>query len=110
LNLKKSQILYQLSLATTILSTTTSKYTTLTSTGTTSPCILGVWGAWSPCPSECQPDRYQKRSRIVISGTCFGPLHSSNLCDQTPCQQCTITREDYRRTLGHAPLGDSEFS
>jgi hypothetical protein len=92
-------------------SATTGYYTTLSSIGTTSVCVLSEWGPWSPCSSECQPDRYQSRTRSVVSGTaCSDPLEQSNSCDQTPCQQCTMTRENYIEQLQRAPPSDSKWN
>ena len=90
--------------------TTRTIYTTISSSGTTSVCILSPWGSWSSCPVECQLDRYQYRTRSVLNGTtCSQPLDDASPCDQTPCQQCTITRESYIKQLEHAPSSDSEF-
>jgi len=46
-----------------------------------------------------------------LSGTaCPGPLTDSLPCDQSPCQQCTMTRENYINELGYTPPSDSESS
>ncbi|CAF4538383.1 unnamed protein product, partial [Rotaria sp. Silwood1] len=92
---------------TTISTSTTTQTTTLSSTSTTSVCILSEWGPWSKCSSECQLNRYQSRSRSVLNGTtCRDPLDESRSCDHTPCQQCTMTRENYIQELERAPPSD----
>jgi hypothetical protein len=91
-------------------STITTGYTTPKSTGTTSACILSSWSSWSTCVPECQYDRYQQRTRLVVSGVCSEPLSQSNPCDKSPCEQCTITRESYTEALKQTPLSDGEFN
>ncbi|CAF0819035.1 unnamed protein product, partial [Rotaria sordida] len=92
---------------TTISTSITTPYTKVSSTSTTLPCILSEWGPWSICSPECQPNRYQYRSRSVLNGTtCSKPLNESRSCDQTPCEQCTMTRENYIKQLEHAPPRD----
>ncbi len=91
-------------------STITTGYTTPKSTGTTSACILSSWSSWSTCVPECQYDRYQQRTRLVVSGVCSDPLSQSNPCDKSPCEQCTITRESYTEALKQTPSSDGEFN
>ncbi|CAF2400006.1 unnamed protein product [Rotaria sp. Silwood2] len=91
---------------TTISTSTTTPYTKLSSTSTTSACILSEWGPWSKCSPECRLDRYQYRSRSVLNGTCWDPLDESRSCDHTPCQQCTMTRENYIKELERTPPSD----
>ncbi|CAF4491519.1 unnamed protein product [Rotaria socialis] len=91
---------------TTIISSTASQYTTSSSTGTTSACVLSEWGAWSTCSLECEPKRDQSRSRSVLDGTCRKPLDETQPCDQTPCEQCTMTREKYIAELELVPPSD----
>lgn len=84
--------------------------TTLKSTGTTLGCILSSWSSWSTCSPECQSDRYQQRTRSVVSGKCSEPLSQTNPCDKSPCEQCTITRESYIEQLQQTPPSDGEFN
>lgn len=82
--------------------TSTTTFSTSMTTRT-SACVLSQWGPWSTCTPECEPDRYQQRVRSVLSGSCSDPLSETRPCDQTPCEQCKITRENYIRELGQSP-------
>jgi hypothetical protein len=87
--------------------TVTPLSTTPSSTGTTPVCILGQWGPWSACSAECTSDRKQYRSRSTLNDTtCSDRLDDTQPCNQSTCQQCTITREVYIGEFNRAPPSD----
>ncbi len=92
--------------------TTVTKGSTTTKQTTTAPgCTLSQWSPWSTCTPECQSSRYQQRTRSVVSGNnCPDSLKDNKLCDQSACEQCTITRESYVKQLQSTPPSDGEFN
>ena len=91
-------------LATTVIIPSTTRFTSTQSTSTTPPCVFSQWSNWTACPIECQDKPMQTRTRTIVSGrVCFDPLTETFPCNQSTCQQCTITREMCMEQLDRVP-------
>ncbi|CAF0782230.1 unnamed protein product [Didymodactylos carnosus] len=68
------------------------------------PCLVSTWSNWTTCSPECKPERTQYRSRTVINGTsCSEPLDDSRPCGDISCRICTLTLEQYIKTIKKNP-------
>jgi hypothetical protein len=83
--------------------------TTRKSTQITEACVRSEWGPWTKCSAECKSDSSQSRTRQVSNDTaCSDPSDETRLCNQSACQQCTLTREACLEQLDSASLNSGQ--